>query len=90
MESKILNAIASYEAEILDFTKELVNIDSGVDCPEGVRACAELVAEKLRPLGFEIELIERELDKIPKEKVRQIAKDNIEQIKSSNRRDFRF
>ena len=33
MESKVLNAIAAYEAEILDFTKEMVNIDSGVDCP---------------------------------------------------------
>ncbi|MBQ3088705.1 MAG: [Clostridia bacterium] len=41
-----------------------------------------------RKVGFE--LIERELNKIPKEKVRQIAKDNIEQIKASNRRDFRF
>ena len=60
MENKILASIAAYEAEILDFTKELVNIDSGVDCPEGVRACAELVAEKLRPLGFAVELIESE------------------------------
>ena len=33
---------------------------------------------------------ERELEKIPKEKVRNIAKENIEQIKNSNRRDFRF
>ena len=60
MESKVLNALAAYETEILDFTKELVNIDSGVDCPEGVRACAELVAEELRPLGFDVELIESE------------------------------
>ena len=59
METRILESIKAYEAEILDFTKELVNIDSGVDCPEGVRVCAELVAEKLRPLGFDIELIER-------------------------------
>ncbi|MBQ5349179.1 MAG: hypothetical protein IIU54_05295, partial [Phascolarctobacterium sp.] len=60
METRILESIKACEAEILDFTKELVNIDSGVDCPEGVRACAELVAEKLRPLGFDIELIESE------------------------------
>ena len=56
MESKVLNAIAAYEAEILDFTKEMVNIDSGVDCPEGVRQVAELIKEKLLPLGFKVEL----------------------------------
>ena len=39
-------------------------------------------------IGFE--LIEKELDKIPGEKVRAIAKKNIEDIKNSNRRDFRF
>ena len=48
----------------------------------------DYASEETKKIGFE--LIERELDKIPKEKVRQIAKDNIEQIKSSNRRDFRF
>lgn len=35
-------------------------------------------------------LIERELARIPKEKVRSIAKQHIEDIRSSNRRDFRF
>ena len=34
--------------------------------------------------------IEEELKRIPKEKVRAIAEDNIENIKNSNRRDFRF
>ena len=48
----------------------------------------DYASEETKKIGFE--LIERELDKIPKEKVRNIAKDNIEQIKSSNRRDFRF
>lgn len=60
MESKILQAITAYEAEILDFTKEMVNIDSGVDAPEGVRAIAELIAAKLKPLGFKVELLESE------------------------------
>lgn len=41
-----------------------------------------------RENGFE--LIERELEKIPKEKVRIVAKQNIDDIKNSNRRDFRF
>ena len=48
----------------------------------------DYASEETKKIGFE--LIERELGKIPKEKVRSIAKDNIEQIKSSNRRDFRF
>ena len=34
--------------------------------------------------------IERELARIPKDKVREIAARNIEDIKNSNRRDFRF
>ena len=48
----------------------------------------DYASEETRKIGFE--LIERELNKIPKEKVREIAKDNIERIKNSNRRDFRF
>ena len=48
----------------------------------------DYASPETRKVGFE--LIERELSKIPKDKVRQIARDNIEQIKASNRRDFRF
>ncbi len=44
--------------------------------------------EKTKKIGFE--MIERELKNIPKEKVRQIALENIEAIKNSSRRDFRF
>ncbi len=39
-------------------------------------------------LGYNF--IQGELDKIPNDKVRQIAADNIKDIISSNRRDFRF
>ena len=35
-------------------------------------------------------MIEKELERIPKEKVKKIAEQNIEDIKNSNRRDFRF
>ena len=35
-------------------------------------------------------MIEEELKKIPKEKIRNIAAENITAIRSSNRRDFRF
>lgn len=36
------------------------------------------------------DMIENELKKIPNDKVREIARQNIEEIKASNRRDFRF
>ena len=48
----------------------------------------DYASEETRKIGFE--LIDKELEKIPNEKVKEIAKDNIEAIKSSNRRDFRF
>ena len=48
----------------------------------------DYASEETKKVGFAV--IERELEKIPKEKVRNIAKENIEQIKNSNRRDFRF
>ena len=35
-------------------------------------------------------MIEEELKKVPNEKVRRIAAENIEAIKNSNARDFRF
>ena len=40
--------------------------------------------------GVGYALIERELDKIPKEKARDIARQSIQAIRASNRRDFRF
>lgn len=48
----------------------------------------DYASEKTRELGYK--LIEEELKKIPKEKVRQIAAEHIEAIKHSDKRDFRF
>ena len=48
----------------------------------------DYASDETKKIGFE--LIEKELAKIPKEKVRTIAAKNIEDIKNSNRRDFRF
>lgn len=45
-------------------------------------------SDETKKIGFE--LIEKELQKITNEKVKSIATQNIEDIKSSNRRDFRF
>ncbi len=48
----------------------------------------DYASEETKKIGFE--LIEKELEKIPGDKVKAIAKENIEAIKNSNRRDFRF
>ena len=48
----------------------------------------DYASEETRKIGFE--LIERELEKVPNEKARAIARQNIEDIKASNRHDFRF
>ena len=48
----------------------------------------DYASERTKQIGYE--MIARELEKIPNEKVKQIALDNIQQIRSSNRRDFRF
>ncbi len=48
----------------------------------------DYASEETKEVGFK--MIEDELKKIPKENVRNIAMENIEAIKNSNRRDFRF
>ncbi|SFO07544.1 2-iminoacetate synthase [Pseudobutyrivibrio sp. JW11] len=48
----------------------------------------DYASEETREVGFK--MIEDELKKIPKENVRKIALENIEAIKNSDRRDFRF
>ena len=48
----------------------------------------DYASEETKKVGYET--IERELQRIPKEKVRAIAESNIRDIKNSNRRDFRF
>jgi len=48
----------------------------------------DYASEETKEIGFE--LVEKELNNIPKEKVKAIAAKNIEDIKASNRRDFRF
>ena len=48
----------------------------------------DYASEDTKRIGFE--LIEKEFNKIPNAKAQQIARDNVDAIKSSNRRDFRF
>lgn len=48
----------------------------------------DYASEETKRIGFA--MIDQELAEIPKDKVREIARQNIEDIKNSNRRDFRF
>ena len=48
----------------------------------------DYASPETRELGFK--MVEDELKKVPNEKIRAIAAENIEAIKNSNRRDFRF
>ena len=48
----------------------------------------DYASDETKQVGFD--LIARELEKIPKEKVRAIGRENIEAINASKRRDFRF
>ena len=48
----------------------------------------DYASEETKKVGFE--MIEREIEKVPNEKAREIAKKHIEDIKTSNRRNFRF
>ncbi|MBQ6386630.1 MAG: [Lachnospiraceae bacterium] len=60
--------------------------------PNALMTLAEYLEDYASPetkkIGYE--MIERELGRIPRENVREIARDNVAAIRSSNRRDFRF
>jgi len=48
----------------------------------------DYASDKTKEVGYQ--MVEDELKRVPNEKVRQIATENIKEIKASNRRDFRF
>ena len=48
----------------------------------------DYASPETKKIGYE--MIERELNRIPREKTREIARQNIEDIRNSGRRDFRF
>lgn len=48
----------------------------------------DYASEQTKAVGYEV--VARELENIPREKTRQICKRNIEAIRTSNSRDFRF
>lgn len=52
---KCLRLLDEKQGDILNFLEKLVNIDSGIDNPEGLKECANIVGEKLREIGFNVE-----------------------------------
>ena len=48
----------------------------------------DYASDETKKVGYET--LEKELERIPKPKVKEIARQNIADIKASNRRDFRF
>ena len=48
----------------------------------------DYASPETKRIGYE--MIDRELERIPREKVREIARKNIEAMKNGNARDFRF
>ena len=60
--------------------------------PNALMTLSEYLEDYASPETKEIgyKMVETELARIPKEKVREIARDNIAAIRDSNRRDFRF
>ena len=60
--------------------------------PNALMTLAEYLVDYASPdtqhIGWD--MIQSELNRIPREKVRRIAEENIAAIRSSNRRDFRF
>ena len=60
--------------------------------PNALMTLSEYLEDYASPETKEIgyKMVEEELKRIPKDKVREIAEQNIQDIKNSNRRDFRF
>ena len=60
--------------------------------PNALMTLAEFLVDYASPETQEIgwELIRKELEKIPKEKVREICAQHIEEIRTTDSRDFRF
>ena len=60
--------------------------------PNALMTLSEYLEDYASPETKEVgyRMVEKELNRIPKEKVRAIAEDNIKNIRNSNRRDFRF
>ena len=57
-EKQILNKVAAYETEAINFLEKVVNINSGTLNLKGVRAVGEEFSNAFESIGFETEWIE--------------------------------
>lgn len=55
---KSLKLLDEKQGDMLSFLEKLVNIDSGIDNPEGIKQCANLVGKKLQEIGFNVEYLD--------------------------------
>jgi len=53
----ILEKIDGYRENMLSFLEKLVNIDSSIDNPEGIKQVAEIVGGKLTEIGFDVKYL---------------------------------
>ena len=51
-------AIESKDKEMTNFLEQLVNIDSGADCPEGIARVAHLIGDRLAKMNFTVEYLD--------------------------------
>ena len=52
---KLYSLIDSYYDSMVATLEKMVNIDSGADCPEGIKAVAEIVGNALKALNFDVD-----------------------------------
>jgi glutamate carboxypeptidase len=55
---KLLQAIESKHAKMVQFLEKMVNIDSGIDSPEGVAKVARIIGDKLAEMQFSVEYLD--------------------------------
>ena len=63
MEDQLRKAISSYEAEMTEFTKRLIEIPTENPPGTAYRACVDLIAGKLAEIGLECTLVEVPADR---------------------------
>ena len=55
---RVITSVDDKEKEMISFLERLVNIDSGVDSPEGIAEVAKILGEKLTQMDFAVEYLE--------------------------------
>ncbi len=54
----LIRQCAAHQPEMVKFLESIVNIDSKVDNPEGIKQVAEIIGEKLKTLGFDVKYLD--------------------------------